>query len=127
MTLQQYLDRLENTLRSRRDITLDHLDIRRKPEEGLLTARVRFFDGSLLGIVEQSEPKRVGLIEKIHYSYHYQSASDELIFRYDNSPHYPDLPSFPSHKHTPDGVIAAEAPDLAAVLHEIDALLYADS
>ena len=26
------------------------------------------------------------------YAYHYQSADGGLLFRYDNTPHYPDLP-----------------------------------
>ena len=41
------------------------------------------------------------------------------IFRYDNAPHYPHLPTFPHHKHVGDKVMAAEAPTLKQVLGEI--------
>lgn len=70
--------------------------------------------------------KRVGErgIRRIEFTFHYQSADDTLIFRYDDIAHYPNLPTFPFHKHTPDGVIAAEAPNLTDVLREIDAILY---
>ncbi len=45
-------------------------------------------------------------------------------FRYDNAPHFPDLPGFPDHKHTPQGVEPAEPPDLSDVLREVDEHLY---
>lgn len=61
---------------------------------------------------------------RIEFTFHYQSENGSLIFRYDNTAHYPDLATFPSHKHTPEGVIAAEAPDLTDVLSEIDGILY---
>jgi Family of unknown function (DUF6516) len=34
-----------------------------------------------------------------HYSFHLQDALGECVFRYDNSPHHPELPTFPHHKH----------------------------
>jgi hypothetical protein len=46
------------------------------------------------------------------------------LFRYDNTPHFPGLSSFPHHKHLSDGtsVVACAAPTLAQVLAEIEAL-----
>ncbi len=67
-----------------------------------------------------------GMLGVYVYSFHYQRADSTLIFRYDNSPHFPNLPTFPAHKHTPDGVIPSAAPDLADVLREIDERLYPD-
>jgi hypothetical protein len=47
-----------------------------------------------------------------------------MIFRYDNTPHFPTLSSFPHHKQLSDGisVVACAAPTLAQVLAEIEAL-----
>lgn len=45
-------------------------------------------------------------LSRLSYAYHYQTPSGALIFRYDNEPHYPSLPSFPHHKH----VAGEEAP-----------------
>jgi Family of unknown function (DUF6516) len=50
-----------------------------------------------------------------------QRADSELVFRYDNTPHFPDLPSFPHHKHLRDAVVASDKPDLLVVLQEAKA------
>ncbi|MGH2522739.1 MAG: toxin-antitoxin system TumE family protein [Anaerolineales bacterium] len=64
-------------------------------------------------------------VQRIAYVYHYQRADGALVFRYDNSTHYPSLPNAPHHKHDGDEntVVPANAPDLAAVLKEIEAHL----
>lgn len=58
---------------------------------------------------------------KVMYVYHYQDASNKLIFRYDNATHRPAL-SQPAHKHTVDGVSISGIPSLEQVLDEIIAL-----
>ena len=85
--------------------------------------RLRFWDGSLLQ-VEEALVARSFAIVKVRYTYHYQHADGTHILRYDNAPHYPDLPGFPEHKHKGDRVLPAPAPDLGQVLKEIDGLLY---
>ena len=124
MKLNAHLDRLENTLRSRSDIEIDDLRIRQLREDASFRARVRFYDGSRLFLSEDLERINEREMRRIEFTFHYQSKDGSLIFRYDDTAHYPDLPTFPSHKHTADGVIAAEAPDLADVLREIDTILY---
>jgi hypothetical protein len=58
------------------------------------------------------------------YTYHYQRADGTLVFRYDNAPHYPDLPSAPHHKHIgKNDILAAEMPDLFQVLKEIEDII----
>ena len=39
-----------------------------------------------------------GRINKDKYSFHWQK-DNLLIFRYDNSPHYREIKTFPHHKH----------------------------
>lgn len=122
--LTTYLDRLEDTLRSRRELTILSLRYRQLRGMGNFRAHIRFYNGSELIIREEIEDSSRQQVERTKHVFHYQSADGTLIFRYDNAPHFPDLPTFPSHKHTPDGVIAADAPDLTDVLREIDAILY---
>ncbi|MEH2383220.1 MAG: DUF6516 family protein [Nostoc sp.] len=55
----------------------------------------------------------------IDYRYHFQDEKNSLIFRYDSTPHFPNLPSFPHHKHLFDNVIACEKPHIADVLQEV--------
>jgi len=62
-------------------------------------------------------------IIKDMYVYHYQDAEDQLIFRYDNTRHFPNLPNFPHHKHVPPEVHPTPEPNLQKVLTEILALL----
>jgi hypothetical protein len=90
----------------------------RPPSAGLIKGSVVFVDGSQLDIKEflLTQPT----VRVIKYGYHYRRGST-LIFRYDNAndPAARGLPTFPSHKHTPLGLLAAEQPSLAHVLQEI--------
>ena len=58
------------------------------------------------------------------YSYHYQRADASLVYRYDDAPHHPELPTFPHHKHeqSEQDAFAAEPPTLSTVLDEIGRL-----
>ena len=124
MSLYAYLDRLENTLYSRQDMTVEKLHIDVRAIRTSFHALIGFHDNSHLTIFERLESTNQRDFKRVSYRFHYQNADGVLIFRYDNSPHYPHLATFPAHKHLPDQVIAAEAPDLADVLREIDTLLY---
>ena len=52
------------------------------------------------------------------YAYHYQDASNNLIFRYDNAAHKPALP-LADHKHTPTAIHPTMAPTFETVIDEI--------
>lgn len=90
----------------------------RPPSAGLIKGSVVCVDGSQLDIKEflLTQPA----VRVIKYGYHYRRDST-LIFRYDNAndPAARGLPTFPSHKHTPFGLLAAGQPSLAHVLQEI--------
>ena len=60
-----------------------------------------------------------GQITYLDYRYHFQDGGNELIFRYDSTPHFPDLDTFPHHKHLRDQVIASQKPDLSYVFEEV--------
>jgi hypothetical protein len=90
--------------------------------EGFFKARMIFFDNSVLSFREyvnsNFEP-----IERYTYSFHYFK-NEQLIFRYDNTPHFPQLKTFPHHKHLSDGtVIESDYPELKNVLNEIETIL----
>lgn len=81
-----------------------------------------FIDGSWLEIKEFLLTRPTLVVVK--YGYHYHSGIN-LIFRYDNAndPAAKSLTTFPSHKHTPEGLLAAERPSLDQVLQEVVAHL----
>ena len=119
-----YLERLENTLYSRQDIDIEELRIQLKGLTVLFRANLRFQDHSRLHLLEELKFDERRSLQRLKFRYQYQDMDSNLRFRYDNSPHYPHLATFPSHKHVGNDVIAAEAPDLADVLREIDLILY---
>lgn len=127
MSLYHYLVRLETVLHSRQDIGVELLQIDVVTIGVKFRSELRFYDGSRLSIVEQLGPVGKQDYNRVAYKFHYQDKDGNLIFRYDNSPHYPHLPTFPAHKHSGDSIIEAEPPDLNDVLTEIDAIIYAAS
>jgi hypothetical protein len=87
------------------------------PERVNLRLRIRFVSGYLLEISEAviiSGSK----LQTLGYRYHCQNGNQSLAFRYDDTPHFSDLVSFPHHKHLPDQVVAAVKPTLAQVIKE---------
>ncbi len=70
--LHRYLSRLEDTIRSRREIEIEKLEIfdlsQTRGRISLFHARLRFSDGSLLQIREVIASKR-WRINKLHYAY----------------------------------------------------------
>lgn len=82
-----------------------------------LAFRLRFNSGCLLEVSEAVIVES-GHLKTLGYRYHCQSATNALIFRYDDTPHFQNLPTFPHHKHTSDKVIAHNKPDLLLVLDE---------
>ena len=98
-----------------------HFD-KRSLSKGYLRGNVIFQDDSLLHFREFVS---IGAeVERMVYAYHYQRADSALIFRYDNTPHYPDLPNAPHHRHDSSGKASGvPAPDLEFVLQEIELLI----
>jgi hypothetical protein len=94
---------------------------KRTSQVGLIRGDLFFANESRLHFRELVELQADVIIRRM-YSYHYQAADESLIFRYDDTPHFPDLPNFPHHKHLghSEKVISAAPPDLTAVLQEIE-------
>jgi hypothetical protein len=89
--------------------------------DGYLRARLALADGSQLEFSEYMQRSSDGTIVVITYSYHWADANQELIVRWDNTPHFPDLPGFPDHIH--DGATGQVTPgqpmSIFTVLDEI--------
>lgn len=88
---------------------------------GYLRARLALADGSQLEFSEYVQRSSDGTITMVTYSYHWADANQELIARWDNTPHFPNLPGFPDHMH--DGVTGEVTPghpmSIFTVLDEI--------
>lgn len=64
-----------------------------------------------------------GHVDHLAYRYHFQDKDNKVIFRYDNTPHFPGLKAFPNHKHLPDDVVPASRPSVLEVLDEVNQTL----
>jgi hypothetical protein len=83
-----------------------------------------FKDGSRLHFREFVQVKIGKPVDRYMYVFQYMDSNDALIFRYDDTRHFPHLPTAPHHKHIGENeVVAANAPDLESVLKEIKALI----
>lgn len=95
-----------------------HFD-KRSLSKGYLRGNVVFQDDSLLHFREFVS---IGIeVERMVYAYHYQRPDGSLVFRYDNTVHYPELPNAPHHRHDEfERVIGVTPPNLETILHEIE-------
>jgi hypothetical protein len=83
-----------------------------------LRIRLRFVNNSLLEISEA-----IRIVDSnftwLSYRYHYQRPDGSVIFRYDNTPHHPDVKTHPDHKHIGESVIESQRPDIEKILSEV--------
>ncbi|WDN90785.1 hypothetical protein BuS5_03756 [Desulfosarcina sp. BuS5] len=116
--LSQYLGDIAIEVRELENAKVEHYE-----EELLATnrvnlrIRVRFLNGYLLELNEAAIVEAGQLIH-LGYRYHFQDKQNKLVFRYDNTPHFPDLEGFPHHKHLSDKVTGTEKPSILEVINE---------
>ena len=92
---------------------------------GFIRGEVGINDGSTLFFRELIDLRLP--IQKVMYAYHYQRADGSLAFRYDNTAHHKHIPTFPNHKHLPDGSVESSAiPALEQIMREIESLISRD-
>ncbi len=100
---------------------------KRSPHEGFIRGEAYFVDGSILHLREFVDVETT--IDRLTYAYQYMNmnADRQLIFRYDNTGHHKklNLPTYPHHKHdgSENNVVTSDAPDLTAVLSEIEPIV----
>jgi hypothetical protein len=92
------------------------------PDRVNLHIRVRFQRGQMLEWNEAVIGDE-GRVIHLAYRYHFQDEGNKLVFRYDNTPHFPRLKAFPNHKHLPDDVIPANRPSVLEVFDEVSEAL----
>jgi hypothetical protein len=121
--IQAYLDKVEQLLLNSSNIYVEEFSaVILTEDRANIRVRIRFSLRYLLAISEILVVVN-NQITYIDYRYHFQDGQNNLIFRYDSTPHFPNLSSFPHHKHLFDDVIACEKPDIADVLQEVMELL----
>ena len=96
---------------------LDVLEVVEEENVQLLRVRVEIIDGSTLHIREAL------FSSASKYSYHWQTPTGELLLRWDNAPHHPQVPTYPDHKHEGERIDPSGRVSIEEVLAEITAAL----
>jgi hypothetical protein len=124
--LRDYLDRVKIAAMKKNAACVEYLvrEILTR-DRANLRMRIRFPNGRLLELNEALGVEE-GKLAWLDYRYHFQDEHNHLIFRYDNTPHFPLLPGFPEHKHLPERVISASRPDIEQVLLETEEVCQAE-
>jgi len=122
---EAYLRKVQALLNALPFVCQPSISVENRGEVWFLRAIVNFIDGSSLHFRELFIGR--GRKHKKTYTYHYQGADGRLVFRYDNSPHFPNLANAPHHKHQADGnVVSFNPPELEIILREIESLIAID-
>lgn len=121
--LSDYLNQVEQAI-----VQCENAYVERYQEEILtsqranLRIRLRFKQTHLLEINEAIVITD-NYLELLDYRYYFQDEKNNLVFRYDSVPHFPNLSTFPHHKHLPNDVISCHKPEITQVLKEATELL----
>ena len=122
MSIGSYLEAVKTRLLT--DAIVDSFQIVRERatlSDGHLRVRVTLSNGSRFEFSEYVQFSASGAIKVVTYSYHWADAQNNLIRRWDNTPHHPTLSGFPHHIH--DGATGSAVPssptNIFAVLDEI--------
>src|ERR671918_1253418 len=122
MTIEAYLEAIkERVVTDPMVASFQVIRERATVVDGHLRARLTLADDSQLEFSEYMQRSPTGEIAVITYSYHWADATNQLITRWDNTPHFPDLPGFPDNIH--DGatgeVMPGQPMSIVAVLDAI--------
>lgn len=123
MRIERYFEHIQATVEASPSLQTFSLTYdKRDTYAGFIRGELLFVDGSVLHLREFVDVETG--VDRLTYVYQYMTATQELVFRYDNTGHHRqrNLPTYPHHKHagSEDNVTASPAPDLAAVLREIE-------
>ena len=120
MLLNQYqtnfLNIIQKYVNSGWIISFDFAVDARSSYIGFIQGNLEFLDNSHLFFKEYINLQDT--LEKLSYSFHYQDPDNNLIFRYDNAKHKPDL-GYVNHKHIQEKIIPSAIPDIEQVITEI--------
>ena len=108
--LRQYIEDTESAVKSLDNVYIERYEIEILTFERVnLRIRIRFSQGYLFELNEAIIAENEN-ITHLGYRYHFQDDQNRLLFRYDNTPHFTKLESFPHHKHLADQVISSKKP-----------------
>ncbi len=94
--------------------------------DGRIRVRATLSDSGLLEFAEYLALNDNNVVSHHTYAFHWQNEQQQLLKRWDNVNHFPDLPHAPHHIHHANGTVTGNplAPTLQSVLSEIENALF---
>ena len=99
MQVIDYFSEIQSLIRS--SIFVENVDVEYEVKSrsiGIVHGILGMIDGSTLQFMELVNIKSDKMI-RLKYRFHLMTVNDEMVFRYDNSPHHPEISTYPHHKH----------------------------
>ena len=122
--IQKFVEDIEKTIASSSIVLSSNIQKYFGPalETVYLKGHLLIIDSSILEIsIFATESRNTLSIDK--YRLHYMNSTGQMLFRYDNAPHHPEVDTYPHHKHTPDKIMPSTTPSLKDILNEISAII----
>lgn len=131
--IEQYLRKLDELISASPEV-IDVEIIRRSvwdtelEKVALYRYRLKMSDRSLLELTERLVEEK-GTLSINRYRHHWQSHDGQVIKRWDNAPHHPEIDTFPHHLHngSEDNVIGHDEIDGLNALKIVISLIVSDN
>lgn len=125
MTTAEYLETIKTLLLTNPLVnSFEIIRERVTSNDGYLRVKMVLVNAYLMEFAEYVQ-NREGAIHIVTYSYHCADFEHNLVVRWDNTPHFPDLEGFPHHKHSgsPETVEPSLPMNIFKVIDEIEQLI----
>ena len=125
MQVIDYFSEIQSLIRS--SIFVENVDVEYEVKSrsiGIVHGILGMIDGSTLQFMELVNIKRDKVIH-LKYRFHLMNVNDEMVFRYDNAPHHPEITTYPHHKHVTGEKVPRRSKEveLKGVLLEIEGMI----
>ena len=125
MQVIDYFSEIQSLIRS--SIFVENVDVEYEVKSrsiGIVHGILGMIDGSTLQFMELVNIKSDKMI-RLKYRFHLMTVNDEMVFRYDNSPHHPEISTYPHHKHVKGEEVPRRSKEvgLKDVLLEIEEMI----
>lgn len=104
--IERFVEDIEKTIASSSIVLSSNIQKYFGPalETVYIKGHLLIIDASILEIsIFATESRNTLSIDK--YRLHYMNSTGQMLFRYDNAPHHPEVDTYPHHKHTSDKII----------------------
>ncbi|KAF5417637.1 MAG: hypothetical protein C5S48_00080 [Candidatus Methanogaster sp.] len=125
MQVIDHFSEIQSLIRS--SIFVENVDVEYEVKSrsiGIVHGILGMIDGSTLQFMELVNIKRAKMI-RMKYRFHLTNVNDEMVFRYDNAPHHPEIATYPHHKHVKGEKVPRRSKEvgLKDVLLEIEEMI----